>query len=295
MKRIARTLSLVLIVSMVISIGTQQLKPATAQTIPKPSIPEFNLKFVDYSYDIPAEYGIDQYTGQTIVTKSGRHIDNRTIKIAIKNQPFNRFTDSLSGREVDLFYNIRYKGTFTEDWTEMYGGKGKMIWYNMDSAIAQKGYPTQAYGSQYTTILFPLSIPNNVQIQFQIEALEGYTNMTVKDGRILFSIVDYDFTGQKSGWSSTQTITIGQLSNPTPDTTPPAELSPTSTPNHLLPTNSTPNVTYNPTPLSANDNLSLALSSVPMTTFLMVVLVLITIIAVLSVLAFRKRITTLNY
>jgi hypothetical protein len=204
--------------------------------IPKLSVPEFTLKFVDHSYDIPPTYGIDQYTGETIVTKAGEHIDNRTIEIAIKNQPFTPFTDSLSGREVDLFYNIRYKGMFTENWTEMYGGKGKMVMYYQDDTIAQKGYPTQAYGSQYTTILFPLSnIPNNVQIQFQVQALEGYTNRTVTDSRILFSIVDYDFIGQESDWSSTQTITIGESQTPTPspETTPtPPNMGPTSSPSH---------------------------------------------------------------
>jgi hypothetical protein len=263
----------------------------SAQSISKPAIPEFTLKFVDYSYDIPAEYGIDQYTGQTIVTKSGQHIDNRTIEIAIKNQPFNNYTDSSSGKEINLFYNIRYKGIFTENWTEMYGGKGKMIMYDMNSAIAQNGYPTQTYGAMYTKILFPLSdnIPNNVEIQFQAEALEGYTNKFVQDSRILFSIVDYNFAGQESGWSNTQTITIGQSSNSISNLTPPIEYQPTSTPTQIAPTNSTSDWAYNPSPLSANDNQYLAVDSIPLTTFLLVVTGLIFVIVVLSIIAFRKN------
>ena len=263
---------------------------STAQLITKPSVPEFNLKFVDYSYDIPTTYKTDQYTGQTVVDLYGRHIDNRTISIIIKNddQQFYPYTDPSSGRTIDIFYNIRYKGMYTENWTEIYGGKGKMIMYYVESKLAQNGYPTQTYGSQYTTIPFPLSdnIPNNIQLQFQIEALEGYTNMTTLDGRILFSIVDYDFTGQKSGWSNSQIITIGKIPDSTPNPTP-TQFSPTSPPNQIVPNNLTANWENNPSPLSANDNQIQTQDSVPLTTFLLVVAVLIAAIAVLSVLTFR--------
>lgn len=285
-----RTVGLVIII-LLATTNVTIFGVTAVQSISKPSIPEFTLKFVDYSYDIPIEYGIDQYTGQTVVTKSGQHIDNRTIEITIKNQPFNNYTDPLSGKEINLFYNIRYKGMFTENWTEMYGGTGKMITYSMDSAIAQNGYPTQAYGSQYTKILFPLSdnIPNNVEMQFQVEALEGYTNKHVQDARIIFSIIDYTFAGQKSGWSNTQTIKIGEFSSSTSNPTPPIEPQPTSTPNQIAPTNSTPNWPYNPTPLSANENQLLPLDSIPLTTFLLVVTGLIAVILVLSIFAFRKH------
>lgn len=41
-------------------------------SISKPSVPEFTVKYVDNSYDVPPTYGIDQYTGekslQTLVT-----------------------------------------------------------------------------------------------------------------------------------------------------------------------------------------------------------------------------------
>jgi hypothetical protein len=263
---------------------------ATAQSIATPSSPEFTLKFIDYSYDIPSTYKTDPYTGQTVVDVYGKHIDNRTISIIIKNsdQQFYPFTDPSSGRTIDIFYNIRYKGMYTENWTEMYGGKGKMIMYYMDSTLARNGFPTQSYGSQFTTILFPLSdnIPNNIQMQFQVETLEGYATAYVQDSRILFSIVDYDFTGQTSGWSSTHTVTIGQTPNYTPNPTP-TQFTPTSPPEQIGPTNSTTNWENNPAPLSANDNQSPAQDSVSLTTFLLVIVVLIAVIAVLSVFAFR--------
>lgn len=290
MKPHYRTLSLILILTLTLSSLTLIMThPTNAQIITKPSVPEFTLKYLDYSYDIPAEYGIDQFTGQTIVTKSGQHFDNRTVEISIKNQSFNNFTDPSSGKAIDLFYNVRYKGTFTESWAEMYGGKGKMVMYDMDSQIAQYGYPKQTYGAQYTIVSFSLSnIPNNVQIEFQVQALEGYTDRIVQDGRILFSIVDYEFTGQTSGYSNTQTITIGAVTNYTPNPTPVPQY-PAATPNQPAQTNSTINSSDNSPLQSANDNQSLKLDSVPMDTFLSIITGLIIIIAILSVATVRMH------
>jgi hypothetical protein len=298
MKPLHRTLSLILIVTLTLSSLTLIMThPTNAQVITKPSVPEFALKYVDYSYDIPAEYGIDQFTGQTIVTKSGQHFDNRTVEISIKNQPFNNFTDSSSGKAIDLFYNVRYKGTFTESWTEMYGGKGKMVMYDMNSQIAQNGYPNQTYGAQYTTVSFSLSnIPNNVQIEFQVQALEGYTDRIVQDARILFSIVDYEFTGQTSGYSNTQTITIGTVTNYTPNPTL-VEQNPTATLNQPAQTNSTINSPDNSSLQSADDKQPLKIDSIPMNTFLSIVTGLIVVIAILSVAIVRmhrKQLTQQN-
>jgi hypothetical protein len=196
-----RSVSLVFILLLITSTMTL-FGQSSAQSITKPPVPEFTLKFIDYSYDTPTTYKTDQYTGQTVVDIYGKHIDNRTISIIIQNNDpqFTPYTDPLSGKIIDRFYNIRYKGIYTENWTEMYGGKGKMIMYYIDSKLAQNGYPTQTQVSQFTAIPFPLSdnIPNNIQMQFQVETLEGYATAYVQDSRILFSIVDYDFTGQKA-------------------------------------------------------------------------------------------------
>ncbi len=40
------------------------VESAFAQLIPTPSIPEFTLKYIDYSYDVPPTYKIDEYTGE---------------------------------------------------------------------------------------------------------------------------------------------------------------------------------------------------------------------------------------
>jgi hypothetical protein len=57
----------------------------------KPSVPEFTLKFIDTSYDVPSTTTTttDPYTGkQTVTTHDGYHVQNGTIDVKIKNQPF---------------------------------------------------------------------------------------------------------------------------------------------------------------------------------------------------------------
>ena len=76
-------------------------KPACAST-PKPSVPEFTLKYVDHSYDVPPTYSTDPYTGKTVMTQAGYHVENKSIEVTIKNQPFTNYKDA-SGNNVMLF------------------------------------------------------------------------------------------------------------------------------------------------------------------------------------------------
>ena len=89
-KRATLLLIGVLVLSSLVMVET-----AFAQSIPTPSVPEFTVKYVDNSYDVPPTYGTDQYTGQTIIIQDGYHVDNRSIQFIIKNQPFAPYADSL--------------------------------------------------------------------------------------------------------------------------------------------------------------------------------------------------------
>jgi hypothetical protein len=91
--------------------------PTEPASIPKPSIPDFTLKFVIDSYDVPPTYGIDQYTGETIITEGGYHVDNKTIEITIKNQPY---TYSYNDSSAWIVYNVMVKGHFGEDWKTVF-------------------------------------------------------------------------------------------------------------------------------------------------------------------------------
>ena len=82
-----------------------------------PSVPEFSVAYVDHSYNVPVTHWTttDPYTGEQITHSSGgEHVDNRTIDVTIRNQPFTPYIDS-SNSTVYLYYNIRSKGHF-ENW-----------------------------------------------------------------------------------------------------------------------------------------------------------------------------------
>ena len=159
-----------------------------------------------------------------MITKQSEHVDNRTIEIKIKNQPFTPFTDQ-NGNNINLLYNVRYKGSFGQDWSSMFGERSEWAGGAVDP-YGTYGYPTQDSSSQYTTISFSLYW-NMIegQMDIQVEALVGYTNRTVDPARahILWSVYLYTFYGEESGWSNTQTVTIGEASilpNPTSSTIP---------------------------------------------------------------------------
>lgn len=223
-KRAILLLITVLAVSSLIVVSS-----AFAQLITKPSIPEFTAEYVDYSYDIAPTYTTDPYTNNTVIQTPGEHVSNRTIVITIENQPFTPFTDS-DGNAINIFYNVRYKGSFGEEWTRVYGVQ-RMVWYNYDNPDNIYGYRIQDYTSQNTVVVIS-SPAQKGQMDIQVEALQGYTNQTYHDGHIFFTITGYTFYGEESGWSSTQTITIGESQTPTPS----PEATPTPTPPNFGPT-----------------------------------------------------------
>jgi hypothetical protein len=202
---------------------------SSAQSIPKPSVPQFTLSYADHSYYLPPTYGIDQYTGKSVVTSGGYYVENKTIDVSIKNQHFTSFTES-SGNQINLYYNIRVKGHFggESDWKELYSPYSQRnregTYYTGEIS------PTQSV-SQYTIISLSASYPSESQIDIQVQTLEGYfTQYYPYTG---FSGYGWRFTGEMSNWSNTQTITIPVSSaspNPSSSTNPTLAPSSPSTP-----------------------------------------------------------------
>jgi hypothetical protein len=221
------------------------VKPATAQSIPKPSIPEFTVKFVNASYSVTTT---NPYTG----ANETQQISNNSIKITINNQFFDNSNNQI-------YYNIRTKPHFAENWTEVYPIQNRTSSYNGDGTFSFALYiddSSPKLNSSYTTIAFPVvateyygesgydiqryysgdigqegeyfaflhGIPANAQIDFQVEALVGRNSTYWYVQHPLFPqyggfnepAIAYD---SNSGWSNTQTIPIGEIS-----------ASPTSTP-----------------------------------------------------------------
>jgi hypothetical protein len=190
------------------------VESAFAQSITKPSIPEFTIETVSSPYDVPptTTTTIDPYTGkETVTTQPGYHVDNKTTQIRIKNQPFTPYHLQINDKNwtINFFYNIRLKGHFSQNW-------GYYRLYNGSS----DGNLVQDYDSKYTVVLIDSYLPSEGQMDFQIEALIGYEQ----------GIVTYPgapgaarvITGETSGWSNTQTITVSETSststNPTVST-----------------------------------------------------------------------------
>jgi len=221
-----KSFALVIIFILVSSMTIIRLSFAS---IPKPSVPEFTLKLVDNSYEVPTTYSTDPYTGQTI-THPATHVDNRSIELTIKNQPFTAITvnEGSSSWLVDFYYDVRVKGHYADDWIALY---------------PPADIPLKPSNSDYTILAFPITtspthpeqgnsleaynaitdsydarlngLPTNAQIDFQVQAMIGYVSRTTE-------FASWYFTGEESGWSNTQTLTIdqGQTPNSSPASSP---------------------------------------------------------------------------
>ncbi len=232
MRLLSKSLILLLIISFTISALSLSIKPTTAQTIPKPSVPEFTVKYVDYSYDVPPTYGIDQYTGKNVTISEGYHIDNRSIEFTIKNQQFTPYTDP-NGNSIKLYYDFRYKGNYGEVWTYYpLDSNGRSVFHYGGIFVEVTPTAYAASNSTYTVLLLTSSLlgtgysqtlPDGVQVNFQVQALVGH-----------FVVNEYGYyilTGESSDWSNTQTVTIGETStSPNPTQSPTNTISPTPTP-----------------------------------------------------------------
>jgi hypothetical protein len=162
-------------------------------SVSTPSVPEFTVEYVDASYDVPATHSIDPYTGAD-VNQQGYHVKNRTIQVSIKNVPFTAYESG--GQKIGYFLNIRVKGSYADDWLNV---------YNPDN-----GYLMQSNFS-YTTVAFSLddnyfpfwdNIPSGGTVDIQVQALIGSVhriqNVTATDP---LSMYPWVFDGQSSEWS----------------------------------------------------------------------------------------------
>jgi hypothetical protein len=139
MDRLSKGFALFFILIMAVSsLSLMIVKPVSAQSIPKPFVPEFTVKLVDNSYDVPASQSFDPYTGQQIINQ-GYHVENKCIEVKIGNQQFEPFNNEYN-QTINLFYNIRIKGYFEENWTELYR--------------ATYGLPLQSTDSDYTVFSY---------------------------------------------------------------------------------------------------------------------------------------------
>ena len=244
-------------------------------TIPKPSVPEFSLRYIDYSYSVPPTYGTNDYTGERTTLSEGYDVINRTVQFTIKNQPFNGYTDS-NGDPTGLYYHIRYKGSYGESWSGASDKEGNSIIFrdslvfpasNSSASIVNVGdYSYAGNGAVGDQRLIYINLPSDGKIDFQVQALIGNAQLINVGMLGDFSIYNYNFSGQVGDWSNTHTLTIGENSA-----------------DSVSPNPTFPNLTSEPLQNSTS-NISLNYSfSLNPGAFVIIIAVLVGVIAVLVV------------
>jgi hypothetical protein len=213
------------------------IAPVQAE-VQKPSVPDFYLKYVDHSYDVPTTYGTDPYTGKAIITQEGYHVQNNSVEVIIKNQAFTSYHNE-NGSIVWLYYRIVSKGHF-ENWNIEKWNSGainmKIYDYYPPGCVSsdESENTVIAYGlagngedtsHKYNHHLDNVSIGG--QVDFRVQGIIGYSTrinesfagppIGLEPGE---SYHYYIFTGKCSELSDTQTVTIGETSAPTPTRTP---------------------------------------------------------------------------
>jgi hypothetical protein len=244
MGNIGKRYSLLLL--MILAVSSLILVESTsAQSIPKPSVPEFTVKYVDNSYDVAPTYGTDPYTGKNVVTEVGYHVQNKSIKVWVSNQAFSNYRDT-SGNRIMLYYDIQWKGHFVEYWrnsnTSFNGlhlvasssllANNELVSPNAPFTIITIGFIGNNGSTPYSMQTDDVSAGG--QIDFQVQAFIGYytTLESTPDPLFFRTHTIYTFHGETSDWSNTQTISIpdGAVSTSTsPSPTPTLTSNPTPT------------------------------------------------------------------
>jgi hypothetical protein len=143
-------------------------------------VPEFTLRYVDNSYDVPptTTSTTDPYTNEiTTTTVPGYHVENKTVEAVIKN---------------DLgasYYNFRYKGHFSEEWSYYPSDPDSVSGYNHYDYYS---VPYQASASSYTeatlsSFLFESSaLLQEVKLMFKCKRYLGIIEQNLMDMLFLY-------------------------------------------------------------------------------------------------------------
>ncbi len=161
------------------------VKPVNAQTIPKPSVPEFTI----------------QTQTQTNTT---------TITLTIRNQPF----DAVSQYPDGFFYNVAIS-VDGKNWSTLYHVEDADDWYPQQS---NSSTTVMTYVAGETTY-YPMNtsqgvgiIPKSGEVAFRVQAMIGHRDR----GAFQNGFMPYVLVGEESDWSNAQTITLGQSPNSSP-------------------------------------------------------------------------------
>jgi hypothetical protein len=204
-----KILSVFLVIAVIAILSLTVPDITIAQSIPRPSVPQFTLQYFDKSYND---------------TRGGTYVEDRFIEVTIPNPTFTKYNNS-NGNLIGLYYNYQWKNHSQQNWNIFTSNNRWLI-------------PSSIYGSNKTITILELKLgtysdinteienfTSGSQVDIQVKSAIGYYTRSptptvfLSNGQERY-LIDYFFTGQESDWSGTQTITI-----PTSSTSP----SPTST------------------------------------------------------------------
>lgn len=174
----------------------------------KLSVPEFNLQVVHRTFEHPATYQTDPYTGEN-VTITAAYQDTITYAVVrIKNQAFSPYHSN--GQLIELYYYVQSKGHFSNNWIS-------------DNQFDERVKQSE---SDYTTIEYDVNNTSpDAQVDYRVAAVTGYI-YELDTHANLNRYVDAFATVDSSNWSNTQTIAINYNYSSTTTSPPP---SPTTT------------------------------------------------------------------
>jgi hypothetical protein len=142
---------------------------ASAQPTPKPPVPEFTLKYVDRSYEVPltTTSSTRPYTNKTtVIPVPGYYVDNKTVDALIKN-------------DIGVsYFNFRYKPHYGDKWS-YYPFSPDNTHYIFHSALDLSSLVYTALSSDYATVsltFLPEPISEDGKIDVQVQALFGDYN-----------------------------------------------------------------------------------------------------------------------
>ena len=210
------------------------VKPTFAQSIPKPSVPQFTVQYIDYITNIAPTTSTNPYSGENVTTSYGSTFYNETVVFTLKNQPFTPYNDS-NGNYIGIYYNFRYKGQYEDQWTYTPFNPDELTAAPWGGWLFRHSLPYfPQSSSDHTTFVFTLTdfvpynspaLPDGGQLDFQLQAQIGNISYASEGTQSLGNY--YRFTGESSDWSNTQTLNINYNLNSTASN---ASLNPTLSP-----------------------------------------------------------------
>jgi hypothetical protein len=166
MKYPGKALTLLLTLALMMT-SVLLVESASSQSTAKPSTPQFTLKLVDDSYDVPPTSTVNPYTGKT-ETSGGYHVQGYLeIYIKIKNQPFTKHIDSskTAEQQTSVFYQVQTKGHYSKDWSTIEQYVKEAPAFN-----PRNPYQEQDYNAEYTILRYYNSgnLPREGQLDIRV-------------------------------------------------------------------------------------------------------------------------------